>query len=85
MKNENIQPLLFEAMEAAGYVKDGKPIIYEFADYIGVAPKTVITWKKSISVIATFALKQLIENEKLRKELSSSRKFKSALKEYLEK
>jgi len=30
-------------------------------------------------VIATFALKQLIENEKLRKELSSSRKFKSAL------
>ena len=85
MKNENIQPLLLEAMESAGYVKDGKPRLNEFADYIGVAPKTVTGWKKSISVIATFALKQLIENERLRDELSSSKKFKSALKEYLEK
>ena len=55
MKNENIQPLLLEAMESAGYVKDGKPRLNEFADYIGVAPKTVTGWKKSISVIATFA------------------------------
>lgn len=82
---EDIQPLLLEAMKAAGYVQDGKPKINDFADYIGVASKTVTSWKKSISGVAAFALKQLIKNEELRKELDSSRKFKSSLKEYLEK
>ena len=32
MKNETIQPLLFEAMEAERYEKDGKQIINEYAD-----------------------------------------------------
>lgn len=81
---DKIQPLLYEAMEAAGFVKDGKPKLNEFADYIGVAPKTVTEWKKNISGVATFALNQLIENEKLRKEVEKSRKFKANLKEYFE-
>ena len=82
---EKIQPLLYEAMEAAGFVKDGKPKLNEFAEYIGVAPKTVTEWKKNISGVGTFALKQLIENEKLRKEVEISNKFKLALNEYLGK
>lgn len=81
---EKIQPLLYEAMEAAGFVKDGKTKLNEFADYIGVAAKTVTSWKKNISGVATFALNQLIENEKLRKEVEKSRKFKANLKEYFE-